>query len=413
MGISVFEAIRNSIESISAWANTKFATNEALEDGLQSVSSAQSNWDQNDETASDYIRNRTHYTEVVGGETVIHVLDEKYIPDSIARKNDITGGGGSGGSSAPADWSVNDPNTPGYVQNRTHWMDDPVEVTVLSEQTAVITEEMMAFFFPETGMEIGADYTMTIDGTAFSCTAYEMEGMACIGNGALIGFGNDTGEPFFAGYSAEESALVLVLPAPGEHTVSLSGVFTQYHPLDSKFLPPTVGTFGEGNGAEVFNTVMNIAAGSYSHAEGRQTAAYGDGSHAEGSSTVAQNDCAHAEGYSTLAFGLYSHAEGKETVSNAFGSHSEGIGTKAMCDAQHVEGKWNQVDTQNKYAHILGGGQAEGLRADLHTIDWGGNAWFAGNLHPLGGLILSSPNTTRYRVMVSDTGELYTEKITG
>ena len=33
----------------------------------------------------------------------------------------LPSGGGEGGSAAPADWSINDPDAPGYVKNRTHY----------------------------------------------------------------------------------------------------------------------------------------------------------------------------------------------------------------------------------------------------------------------------------------------------
>ena len=39
-------------------------------------------WNQNDETAPDYIKNRTHYVNTDG---TIVPLDEKFIPDTIAR----------------------------------------------------------------------------------------------------------------------------------------------------------------------------------------------------------------------------------------------------------------------------------------------------------------------------------------
>lgn len=47
-------------------------------------------WSQNDPEAPDYVKGRTHYED---GETV-YQLDEKFIPDSIARKSDISAGGG-------------------------------------------------------------------------------------------------------------------------------------------------------------------------------------------------------------------------------------------------------------------------------------------------------------------------------
>ena len=63
----------------------KDAVNEALETKADKTDIVQSNWNQNDETSLDYIKNRTHWIED-DGETY-HPLDEKFIPDTIASKD--------------------------------------------------------------------------------------------------------------------------------------------------------------------------------------------------------------------------------------------------------------------------------------------------------------------------------------
>ena len=60
-------------------------------------------------------------------------------------------------------------------------------------------------------------------------------------------------------------------------------------------------------------------------------------------------------------------------------SHAEGQGTIATGNYQHVQGKYNIEDTNNSYAHIIGNGNSS-TRANIHTVDWNGNAWFAGNV---------------------------------
>lgn len=102
--------------------------------------------------------------------------------------------------------------------------------------------------------------------------------------------------------------------------------------------------------AEAFNS-NNVATGIFSHAEGDYTAALGED--------------AHAEGYRTIARGNESHAEGFYTVSGSF--------------YQHVQGKYNIVDNNNVYAHIVGNGHTS-KRSNAHTLDWNGNAWFAGKV---------------------------------
>ena len=38
------------------------------------------------------------------------------------------------------------------------------------------------------------------------------------------------------------------------------------------------------------------------------------------------------------------------------------------------------MDTENKYAHIVGNGTSNENRSNAYTLDWDGNAWFAGDI---------------------------------
>ena len=136
------------------------------------------------------------------------------------------------------------------------------------------------------------------------------------------------------------------------------------------------------------------ASGTTSHAEGGSTTASGTTSHAEGGYTTASGDYSHAEGNGTTASGKYSHVEGNSTTASGESSHTEGSYSKASSDwshaegyhtiassqYQHVQGKFNIEDTANKYAHIVGNGTTNIKRSNAHTLDWQGNAWFAGKL---------------------------------
>lgn len=116
-----------------------------------------------------------------------------------------------------------------------------------------------------------------------------------------------------------------------------------------------------------------------SSAIGTNVIASGFCSHAEGSNTVASSECSHVEGGDTHATGNYAHAEGSGTTASGDYSHSEGSGTTASSENQHVQGKYNIEDSENKYAHIVGNGE-DGKNSNAHTLDWQGNAWFAGKL---------------------------------
>ena len=67
-----------------------------------------------------------------------------------------------------------------------------------------------------------------------------------------------------------------------------------------------------------------------------------------------------------IASGQYSHAEGIETI--------------ALAEAQHVQGRYNIEDSADTYAHIVGNGTKEDGPSNAHTLDWHGNAWYAGSI---------------------------------
>ena len=122
------------------------------------------------------------------------------------------------------------------------------------------------------------------------------------------------------------------------------------------------------------------ASGDISHAEGNYTTASGENSHAEGESTTASGYASHAEGYGCDAKGEYSHAEGMYSVAEGNYSHAEGHSTAVYTDYAHVQGKYNKKDREGIYAHIVGNGTYDDSRSNAHTLDWDGNAWFAGNV---------------------------------
>ena len=141
-------------------------------------------------------------------------------------------------------------------------------------------------------------------------------------------------------------------------------------------------SFGDSSHAEGNYTT---ASGDVSHAEGNSTIASGGGSHAEGFNTTASEYYSHAEGSSTIASGWDSHAEGNHTTASGGSSHAEGSNTIASGDYSHAQGKLNIEDTSSIYADIIGNGTIVNgtiiKRSNAATVDWNGNAWFAGDVY--------------------------------
>ena len=135
-----------------------------------------------------------------------------------------------------------------------------------------------------------------------------------------------------------------------------------------------------GTGSFSLNRKANTTIGVRSFAEGDNTTASGRYSHAEGSDTTASGTRSHAEGQSTTASGAHSHAEGNYTTASGQSSHAEGFFTKASGVNQHAQGKYNIEDSAGTYADIIGNGTSS-KRSNAATVDWSGNAWYAGDVY--------------------------------
>lgn len=141
------------------------------------------------------------------------------------------------------------------------------------------------------------------------------------------------------------------------------------------------------------------ATGAVSVAEGENTTASGAGAHAEGSNTTASGQCAHTEGY-------YSKASGEN-------SHAEGYHTLASSDNQHVYGKFNTEDANGTYVHIVGNGtgSSASARSNAHTLDWNGNAWYAGDITAEGNMILTANQYGDELPAAGVTGRIFFKKL--
>lgn len=309
------------------------------------------------------------------------------------------------------DWNINDPKNPAYIKNRPFY-EIPLENPLLIDNAVV---NITPGYNNDQGifsliLTLGYKYKVTYDGVEYITECYLSDwGFPIIGNQVWNGFGNvDSNEPFsIGGWADDPDHLVNIYidnNNGGAHTISIEQLTKDIVKIDPKYLPSLVGkdvSTGEMNehgllhlGAEIFNNyASNQASGPYSHAEGSNTLAIGEyshsegqgtcaegdnGSHAEGQSTYAFGDAAHTEGVRTQALGDASHAEGEYTYAEGFSSHTEGYRTTAKINDQHVQGRYNIPDEIS--AHIVGNGSSTG-DSNAHTLDWNGNAWFAGDVH--------------------------------
>lgn len=288
---------------------------------------------------------------------------------------------------AQPDWNQNDATKPDYVKNRPFYTNNSLDMSM--EETTVGFNKMGGIY-SSTGsyplsynIAFGETYKVTWDGTTYECTCRKYEGMLSLGNAHILNMDIDTGEPFFfldgSFYTLDNSA---------SHTISVWHILEINVKIEEKYIPelqymdkvnPT------GTGSFSLNRKFNTTVGDYSF----------------------------TEGYGTTASGKSSHAEGYGTTASGQSSHAEGFGTKAHSFSQHVEGQYNIEDLDETYAHIVGNGTSD-ARSNAHTLDWSGNAWFAGTIEGKAFILPSSTegSTKRFKITVDDSGTLTATEVT-
>lgn len=145
---------------------------------------------------------------------------------------------GAGGSGVQSDWNQNDKTAPDYVKNRPFYTGDPVETVLLEETTITITiaadENLISSSFPYS-FEVGQTYVITFDGVDTEYPAYELDGVVVVGYDYSLVVGG-------SGYivMASNGAISLITKdssLAGSHTIVIKGYTQEIIKIDAKYLP--------------------------------------------------------------------------------------------------------------------------------------------------------------------------------
>lgn len=146
--------------------------------------------------------------------------------------------------SAQTDWSENDETSSSYVKNRTHW--EGSELTTIVEETTVVLDATGApIIYDPFVITIESDthYFVRWDEVEYDCLSYICTGFGTlsIGNTSIAAGTNvpgGNGEPFFI--TVQDGQVMLFPETVGEHTISIKVNKPVTHCLDEKFIPETI-----------------------------------------------------------------------------------------------------------------------------------------------------------------------------
>ena len=144
------------------------------------------------------------------------------------------------GSTTQPDWNQNDSTASDYVKNRPFYTGDPVETVLVEETTVAFADNGHGAYgaeFETTFVAtIGETYKVSWDGTTYECACADINGTPAIGNLAIAGVGSDTGEPFIMGVNNGKGIMIITADTSASHTFSISGMVTTVVKIDPKYI---------------------------------------------------------------------------------------------------------------------------------------------------------------------------------
>ena len=165
-------------------------------------------------------------------------LDEKSF--SLDENGVLSVSGGGGG--VQPDWNQNDSTATDYIKNRPFYTGDPSE-TVLVEESTVSFSGSGGMYSAQIQSNfeatVGETYKVSWDGTTYESTCVNFNRLQVIGNLSITGAGSDTGEPFLMLIANGSGIEIYTKDASASHTISISGSIAEVIQIPDKYIPNT------------------------------------------------------------------------------------------------------------------------------------------------------------------------------
>ena len=150
---------------------------------------------------------------------------------------------------AQPDWDQNDPTQPDYIKNRTHFYKSKETITLMEEQTvsfSIIEGDGFSQVISPVHIDLDVDstYIVKFDGIEFDCVAKQKDEIVFIGNGLILG-GENTGEPFIYAIDGIKQGAWLYYGTEQNHTISVVESRIEIQKIPKKFIPWNESNFKE------------------------------------------------------------------------------------------------------------------------------------------------------------------------
>ena len=168
------------------------------------------------------------------------MLGEGLVLSEDGKTLNVSGGGGGG---VQPDWNQNDSTATDYIKNRPFYS-ETTETVLVEESTVPFTSPGSGIYYATIQSAFkptaGETYKVSWDGAVYECVGETISGYTVIGNPSVIGVGADTGEPFVISPLVDNSGIeIYTKDTSASHTISISGSISEVTQIPDKYISNT------------------------------------------------------------------------------------------------------------------------------------------------------------------------------
>lgn len=123
-------------------------------------------------------------------------------------------------ASVQSDWNQTDAAAADFIKNKPF---GDVAVTLIEEQTCTPVPDDTTPVISVKAPGIGSTAQVVFNGTSFDCIVYAVEGLPAVGNMSLLSGENDTGEPFLLAWLDDQTTMCFVADYASDFVIKADG----------------------------------------------------------------------------------------------------------------------------------------------------------------------------------------------
>ena len=245
---------------------------------------------------------------------------------------------GTGGSGdVQSDWNQNDETAADYIKNRPFYTGDTVETVFVEESTITFAENNGLYIaqFPSTfRATVGDTYKVSWDGASYECTCVLIKNLPAIGNPSIMSVGSDTGEPFLIGVDNGKRIAIVTADTSASHTVSISGFVQEIVKIDEKYLPDNLAIKSD---VETAQTTANAAQSTAEKAQFIANTAQSTAENAQSIANTAKSTANTAKSTAENAQSITNAAQSTANTAKSTAENAQSIAENAQSIAENAQ----------------------------------------------------------------------------